>query len=309
MGETMRRYCLIATCLLCALLAGCASAPQPPQAKTFPTREPGVYLSASHYPVYLAALQIAGSVEGVHVNTFVQPQGGYLEDFRLSELDWERAQRADILLLMGGGLEDFLPALAAEDGKPLLVAGEHVSRLPGRVLDPDESAEPAENPYTWLSPKRWGQIVDGVAAGLAQLDPLHQAEYVAANNAAQPRIEGVAARLREVMQPYLGRQVIVMHPALAYLAEDAGLQVALTLERDPAAQVASDSLQEIEGLLAAYPDAVLLLEEDAPLALQGLGGRRTALCKVLCQGVLDGDASAWERAMEHNIAALAEALH
>jgi ABC-type Zn uptake system ZnuABC Zn-binding protein ZnuA len=301
---SIRRRLVLCACLCTCLLTGCAVSAPAPQA----TPEPGLLLSASHYPAYLAALQIAGDVPGVRVETFLQPQGGYLEDFRLSELDWARAQRADILVMIGGGLEDFLTLFAAEGGKPVLAAGEHVPRIPGRVLDSDEEPTPAENPYTWLSPKRWGRIVDGVAAGLAQLDPERAPAYIAADNAALPRVEAMADRLRDAMLPYLGRRVIVMHPALAYLAEDAGLDVVHTLWRDPSVQPTSADLEELLAQLAPYPDAVLLLEQSAPLSLRDLGGRRTALCDVLCQGPLPGDPAVWERAMQGNIAALEAAL-
>ena len=265
-------------------------------------------LSASFYPVYLAALQIAGDVEGVRVELFLQPQGGYLEDFRLSELDWARAMRADALLMMGGGLEEFLPVFIAEGGRPVLVAGEHIDRLPGRLPDPDEDVEPTPNPYTWLSPRRWARIVDGMAAGLAQIDPEHAPAYVAANDAAQMRIEQMRLRLEREMAVHRGRRVVVAHPALAYLAQDAGLDVVLVIERDPSVLPSAWDVAELEEWLAPYADAVLLIEHDAPLALHGLGGLRTALCRTLSVGVRDGDPTAWERAMEANLRALLDAL-
>lgn len=303
MAARIRFIRLLALGGLCAsLLAGCASSPPPAPA------EEEVLLSASFYPVYLAALQIAGGVEGVRVETFLQPQGGYLEDFRLSELDWARAMEADALLMLGGGLEEFLPVFLAGGGRPVLVAGEHIDRIPGRILDPDEDVEPAPNPYTWLSPRRWARIVDGMAAGLAQMDPERAPAYIVANDAAQVRIEYVRSRLVAEMAPYRGRPVVVAHPALAYLAADAGLDIAFTIERDPSIEPSAWDIAELEELLAPHAGAVLLLERDAPLALHGLGGLRTALCETLSVGIRDGDPSAWERAMEENLRALAEAL-
>jgi len=303
MAARARFVRLLALGGLCAsLLAGCASSPPPAPA------EESVMLSASFYPVYLAALQIAGGVEGVRVETFLQPQGGYLEDFRLSELDWARAMEANVLLMLGGGLEGFLPVFLVEGGRPVLVAGEHIDRIPGRILDPDEDFEPAPNPYTWLSPRRWARIVDGMAAGLAQLDPKRAPAYIAANDAAQARIEAMQSRLAEEMAPYRGRPVVVAHPALAYLAADAGLDVVLTIERDPSIEPSAWDIAELEELLAPHTGAVLLLEWDALLALHGLGGLRTALCETLSVGIRDGDPSAWERAMDENLRALAAAL-
>ncbi len=305
MPAIIRRIARILCLCLCALLCGCAAAPAPSPA---PTEEQGLLLSASFYPAYLAALQVAGGVPGVRVTTFLQPQGGYLEHYRLSVLDWERAQRAGVLLLMGGGLEDFLPVFLGEESSPVLVAGENIQRIPGRVLDPDEDTEPAHNPYIWLSPQRWAETVHGIAAGMAQIDPERAAAYIANNDVAQHRLEAASARLAEAMAPYQGRPVVVMHPALAYLAQEAGLEVVLTLERDPSLRPSAEDLAEFTALIEPFPDAVLLMERDAPLALQALSAH-VALCETLCVGIRDGDASAWERALDGNIAALVSALH
>jgi len=292
---------LLSLCVL--VLAGCVASPTPIEEE-----KEEMLFSASFYPVYLAALQIAGDVEGVRIETFLQPQGGYLEDFQLSELDWARAMQADVLLMMGGGLEEFLPVFWAEGGRPVLVAGEYIDRIPGRILDHDEDTEPAPNPYTWLSPQRWARIVDGVAAGLAQLDPERAEAYIAANNGAQGRIEQMQRRLAQEMAPYQGRPVVVAHPALAYLALDAGLDVVFVIQRDPSIWPSPWDIAELEELLTPYAGAVLLLEREAPLALHGLGGLPTALCETLSVGIRDGDPMAWERAMALNLGALVEAL-
>ncbi len=295
-------------CICLLLLTGCAATGAMPNEMPAPTREPGLVLAASHYPVYLAALQIVSDMPEIRLSCFLQPQGGYLEDYRLSGPDWARAQGADILLMAGGGLEEFIPAFTAEDGKPLIVAAEHVVRLPGRILDPDEDTLPAENPYIWLSPGRWASMVDGIAAGLTQIDPERQAAYVAANDAAQAQIQAFGNAFATRMQPYAGRPVIVMHPALAYLAEDANLTTVLTIERDPGILPTAVDIAELEALIAPYPDAILLLESDAPLALRTLGGHKAALLTPLCLGVQNNDPATWQHTMEQNIQTLIDAL-
>ncbi len=285
------------------LLHGCAG--ETPSKKA---EEGALSLSASHYPVYLAAQQIVSGVPGVALDMFLPPQAGYLEYARLSEPDWQRAQRADILLLLGGGLEDFASVLAAPGGKPLIVAGEDIDRLPGRVLDPDESLVPADNPYVWLSPRRWGRVVDGIAAGLCQLDTndARKAAYIANNNAAQARVTAVSEQLAEAMLPYAGRSVVSLHPALAYLANEAGLIVVRSIDRDPSAQLSDADIADIAAELADNLDAIVLVEDTAPAKLRALP--RTVALGVLCNGVANGDASAWEYTMQQNILALTQAL-
>ena len=107
---------------------------------------------------------------------------------------------------------------------------------------------------------------------------------------------------------YAGRQVIVMHPALAYLALDAGLDVVLSVERDPAVQPLTGDVEGLLSLMQPYPEAILLVEDTAPDALRALPGRITAQLGVLTGGPLSGDATLWERTMRQNIQALKEAL-
>lgn len=260
---------------------------------------------ASCYPVYLAC--ITAGCDPQTVDLFLMPQAGYMEDYAISEPDFARSQEADIVVLLGGGLESFTPFLYQSGLKPLIVAGEHIERIKGRVLDPDEDTTPADNPYVWLSPTRWGEMVHGVSAALCQLDPTNEAAYKRANDEAQNAVSRVKDALSEELASFAGRQVIVAHPALAYLALDAGLDVVMTLERDPSVQPLEGDEEELLSLMAAYPQAVLLVEDTAPRMLKSLPGRITASLDVLLNGPR-GDATVWERAMTQNIETLKSAL-
>lgn len=260
---------------------------------------------ASFYPVYLAC--ITAGCDPQTADLFLMPQAGYMEDYAISEPDFARSQEADIVVLLGGGLESFTPFLYQSGLKPLIVAGEHIERVKGRVLDPDEDTTPADNPYVWLSPTRWGEMVHGVSAALCQLDPTNEAAYKRANDEAQNAVSRVKDALSEKLASFAGRQVIVAHPALAYLALDAGLDVVMTLERDPSVQPLEGDEEELLSLMAAYPQAVLLVEDTAPRMLKSLPGRITASLDVLLNGPR-GDATVWERAMTQNIETLKSAL-
>lgn len=264
------------------------------------------YVRASCYPVYLAC--IAAGCDPQKTDMLLMPQGGYMEAYALSEPDLLRSQEADIVALLGGGLESFLNYLAQEGMKPMIVAGADVERIEGRILDPDEDTQPADNPYVWLSPARWGEVVHGVSAALCQLDPTNEGVYTAALAAAMEAVGRVQTAMDEQLGFFAGRQAVVMHPALAYLALDAGLDVVLTVERDPGQQPYVGDEEALLELLAPYPDAVVLVEDTAPQMLLSLPGYDVAALDVLMTGPLSGDRTAWEDAMMHNIETLADAL-
>ena len=60
------------------------------------------YVRASCYPVYLAC--VAAGCDPQKTDMFLMPQGGYMEEYVLSEPDLLRSQVADIVALLGGGL-------------------------------------------------------------------------------------------------------------------------------------------------------------------------------------------------------------
>lgn len=264
----------------------------------------GLRLAASCVPALLASL----SAGAEHVSLFIMPQAGYMEDYELAQSDYLRAQSADAVVLIGGGLESFDTLLYADGLKPAIAAGEEIERIPGRVLDPDEDDTPADNPYIWLSPTRWGQLVHGIASALAQLDPDRADVYAQANYQAQQAVADVQQAMEAQLRGYAGRQVIVMHPALAYLCEDAGLDVVLSVERDPSVIPYPADIEDIEAWIAPYTDAIVVLEKDAPAAFEHLSGRKTAICDVLLRAPQMASADTWTGVMMENIHALAQAL-
>lgn len=286
----MRKKAAILLCVLCLL--------------PLSARGEGLRLAASCVPAMLASL----SAGAEHVSLFIMPQAGYMEDYELAQADYLRAQSADAVVLIGGGLESFDSLLYADGLKPAIAAGEDITRLPGRVIDPDEDDTPVDNPYIWLSPTRWGQLVHGVASALAQLDPEGADVYTQANLVAQQAVARVQEAMEGQLRGYAGRQVIVAHPALAYLCTDAGLDVVVTVERDPSAIPYPADIADIQTLIADYPDAVWVIEKDAPAALEHIGGRKTAVCDVLLRAPQVAGADTWEGVMMENIRALVRAL-
>ena len=91
------------------------------------------YVRTSCYPVYLAC--VAAGCDSQKTDMFLMPQGGYMEEYVLSEPDLLRSQEADIVALLGGGLESFLNYLAQEGMKPMIVAGADVELLARRSAE------------------------------------------------------------------------------------------------------------------------------------------------------------------------------
>ena len=140
-------------------LSGCASADAP------------LTVTATFYPLYIAALNIARDVEGVDVRCMAPPQAGCLHDYQMTTADRRSLEDSAVVIMNGAGLEGFLDKLLPSLGAAVIDASESVPLLPGR-----EDGE-AVNPHIWVSVGGMIAQVKNIAAGRAGADPAHAAQY------------------------------------------------------------------------------------------------------------------------------------
>ncbi len=221
----------------------------------------------SFYPVYIAALQVAGDIDGVDVLNLVENTAGCLHDYALEPRQLVRLDKADVFVLNGAGAEPFLAAALA--ARPTLTvvdlsAGQALLES-GHVHDHEHEHEVHEdmavNSHLWVSPLRYRQQVQTLCEGLAAADPTHEAAYRANAAAYLAKIDALWARMQQAAQPLSAVPSVLYHDSLLYLAEDLGLSVAASLNigedthADPTARAAAErALKEAELAVLWYDD-------------------------------------------------------
>lgn len=213
----------------------------------------------SFYPVYIAALNVAGDVDGVDVVNLVENTAGCLHDYALEPRQLVRLDEADVFVMNGAGAEPFLAAaLAARPTLPVVdLSAEQALLESGHVHDHEHEHEThddtAVNSHLWVSPLRYRQQVQTLCEGLAAADPTHEAAYRANAAAYLAKIDALWARMQQAAQPLSAVPSVLYHDSLLYLAEDLGLSVAASLNigedthADPTARAAAElALKEAE---------------------------------------------------------------
>lgn len=66
----------------------------------------------SFYPMYIAAMNIVDGVEEVTLKNLSEPQTGCLHDFQLTPEDMKLLSTADVFIINGGGIEQFMEDIA-----------------------------------------------------------------------------------------------------------------------------------------------------------------------------------------------------
>ena len=277
-----------------------------------PTEEFSVV--ASFFPLYTAALQVVGDCEGVTVSCLTQPQAGCMHDYQLSPAERMRLSKADVLILNGGGAEDFLSqTLAAMPELPCVDISQGIA-LQQTVCehehDHDHEHDHTVNEHVWLSPSRYAKQVRRLCEGLCKLDPVHTAEYTRNAEEYIDKISALQKRLEQMALPFT--HAVLFHDSVAYPAEDLGLEVVgvvpLGEEQGASASKLAEIAQKVKNKAVLF-----LYDSQYPVAYESLREYAKQAAAVIWDGATQPLAGVpakdvWLVAMEKNLQRLEGAI-
>lgn len=213
--------------LFIIFLAAALSAPSYAQA--------GLRVVATFLPVYIFTKNVAG--EKVSVALLVPP-GTDVHEFTLRPMDLKTLHEADMVVISGAGLEDFIVQRLGRDK---------------RVVDASEGLELIErgggpDPHVWLDPLNAVEQVRNIRDALTALDPVNRAYYE--HNAASyiGRLEALHREIAEGLDRLASRHLITYHEAFGYFARRYGLI--------PFSLTGPDAEQPLPGRMKAVYDIV-----------------------------------------------------
>ncbi len=206
---------------------------------------------ASFYPVYISALNVTDGVEGVELSNLTEPTTGCLHDYTLTPKDMKTLSKADVLLVNGGGIENFVADVAKAYPKLKIV---DISK-DLKVEDHDHE----NNAHYWMSLPLYRQQVTTMATELAKIDRAHASQYEA--NA--KTYDGKLAELAKEEENLKGMlsNAVVFHEAFAYFCNDLGCQVGYTLDLDEERQVSAGEVRDTLNALKTMDSKVVIAEE------------------------------------------------
>ncbi|MBC7291034.1 MAG: metal ABC transporter substrate-binding protein [Actinotalea sp.] len=155
------------------------------------------------------------------VVTSVTRPGSEIHGYEPTPDDLRRAVGADLLLVNGLGLEDWVSRLVEPLGLPTVVLTDGIDpvHVPGSDV---------VNPHAWMSPRAGQHYVRRIAEELSALDPAGAERYERRAQAYVAELEAVHVELvrRLGALPPDRRLLVTCEGAFSYLARDAGLEEA-----------------------------------------------------------------------------------
>ncbi len=247
----------------------------------------------SFYPMYIAALNITEGAD-INLNNLSEPQTGCLHDYQLTTEDMKLLSKADVFIINGGGMEEFLDDV--------------ISDYPNlKVVDASQGIEKVEdNAHMWMSVNDYMKQVDNIAKGLSGIDNANADIYN--NNAAiyNSKLEQIR---REIPESYQGSKVVLFSEAYEYLARDYGMEVESVLDLDEEKNISAKEVSETVDVIKQNNIPLIIAERQYGEKMAQLVKNDTGVKVVYLDTIIRGnyDKDSYINAMRSNIELLREA--
>ena len=219
---------IIPIILLLLLLCGCAKPAEPVSQSVLATTAPVAELTAA----LLNGTDIA-------VEQLITEPVSCLHDYTLSVDQMKRVENADLVIISGLGLEDFMSdVLSRKSG--YLTASVGITPLSG---------EGEGDPHIWMDPDNMITMTKNVAAGLRGAFPA-LADTISENEKAYClRLAELALYGRETLKELSCRKLVTFHDGFSYFADAFDLEIAAAMEIEPGSEPSAKELERVIGIV------------------------------------------------------------
>ena len=272
-------------------------------------KEDDFVVVTSFYPMYIATMNVIGDTEGVTLKNLSEPQTGCLHDFQLTPADMKLLSTADVFIINGGGIESFMEDIAKQypdlvvieacEGIELLCETEAHGHEHGEDVyeseteqEHDEDMDESDiehryetnsavdfytehnhdvNAHAWMSVKNYRKQIENIASGLVETAPEYSASFLANAGEYDGKLEELQVEQEALLTLTQGEEVIMLHCAYDYVAEDLGFEVAFCMDLDEERQVSAGEVAEVLEVIEEHEVKYIFAE-----ALYG-----TSMCEMV----------------------------
>ncbi len=283
------------------------------------------------FPIYQITRNVMAGREGVKVDLLLSSQLGCPHDYALTPQDMLRLAKADILVVNGFGMEEFLGAPVKKANPKIIVidssvgiketmayAGEHSH---DHAKDQKHAREPEHddahhhhagvNPHLFASPRMTALLAMNIAAGLAAADPTGAAVYDGNARTYAQAMNRLADEMAALGRGLKNHRIVQPHGVFDYLARDMGLEVVAVMQPHGREPSAAEMMQLVK-IIREKRAGAIFTELQYPEKVGNLLGKETGVPVAMLDPGAGGPENApltyYETVMRQNMKTLAETL-
>ena len=297
----MKRPILSMLLSVLLLLPGCTQAP------SGSSQEEGLTVLATTYPVYLFTTAVTEGAEGVEVSLLVNQQTSCLHDYTLTVSDMKAIEGADVIVMNGAGLEEFMDdALSASDAQ-VIDCSEGIDLLPAQGHEGhDHDAE--YDPHIWMDPAN-AQVMLGTIAD--QLGQITGQDLQARCTEVQQQVEQANQQWKEQVSTLSAPKLITFHDGFQYFSRTFGLELLKAIEEEEGSEASAQEIKEIVSLVEQYQLPAIFTEVNGSESTAQAISRESGCGVYQLNMIMSGDGTGIQPyldAMQNNIDTIVEAF-
>jgi zinc/manganese transport system substrate-binding protein len=240
----------------------------------------------SFLPVQSHTLAIAG--DHANVKQLLAKDTGP-HDFQLTPADVKKLSDADLLIINGAGIEEWLGELIKKSGNKNLVVVDTSNGI--KLVESPEEIEighshshahdhdhgDGANPHIWLDPVIAKKQAANIVAALQKADPSNASAYAQNGKVYEAKLSALDSDYRSTLAPLPNKNLVTFHDAFPYLAARYKLNYVGAISEFPEKDPTPKQLAALVDKIRSLKVGVLFAENGyAPGLLKKIAGETGA---------------------------------
>ena len=288
----MRKIFLLVVLALLVGLVGCSPSTETPQ------------VMATTKPVYDFTSRLCADT-GITVGLLIQESVSCLHDYSLNVQQVRNAEAAEVMIISGAGLEEFMQDLLdacntvidSSAGISLLACTEEHAH--GHDHHHEDDA------HIWLDPGNAKQMAKNICTGLCQIYPDHAQTFQANLVQLETELDALQAYADEMLADLSCRELVTFHDGFGYFAHAFDLTIAAAMEEESGSEASAKELIHLMELIQEHKIPAVFTEVNGSVSAAGILSSEIGVSVYNLDMGMNGDYFA---IMRHNIKNVKEAL-
>ena len=231
-----------------------------------------------------------------------------LHDYTLQVAQMRMIENADVVVISGAGLEDFLDEALQNSNFVIDASGNTHTHTGGHTHEHESHSEDADStdPHIWLSPENAKIMASNIAAELTAVYPEY-AELFQKNLAIlTQRFDELQAYGSSQLADIKHREMITFHDGFAYFAESFDLHILEAVEEESGSEASAAEIIHLIELVEAHNLPAVFVERSGSDACAGIISSETGVPVYMLDMAMAGNS--YFEALYHNIDTIKEAM-
>lgn len=298
-------------CIFCLLLSlGLASSAH--------ASAPSFRILCSTFPIYQITRNIVQGREGVSVTLMLPAHLGCPHDYALTPKDMRLLAAADVFVINGLGLEQFLGVPLRQANPDITIidsskgASVIFSATETSAHDGHDHGQNVPNPHLFASPRQAARIASTIGQELSRIDKAGSDIYRRNSAAYAETMNTLAHEFTSVAKKLASTKIITQHGVFEYLAKDIGLDIVAVIETHPGQEPSASEMISLIKTAKTLQAKAIFAEPQYPSRVINTIAKEAGIVAATLDPVATGPEDAtldyYENVMRNNMATLITTL-